>query len=286
MKSKPNNKLSIDILSDLHIDFYFSLFNKTIKEEKLKSIFDPIFLPNGKKEASDVLVIAGDIGHYNSQNIQMLKIFKKLYYKYIVCVLGNHDYYLLNKEDRIIYDKDSFNRANEMKELINSEENIFCLDGDVVEIEGIKFGGAMGWYSNAYLKAYYPRSADNTYSINNMWRNCSNDARFIKGIENYNDLYKIEYQKLQNIHDKCDIMISHINPSFQHQHINSAYTNQQSNSFFTFNGHRLFSKNIKYWIFGHTHDAIEYDLYDIKCICNPMGYPNENNCIKIKTIEI
>ena len=118
MQTTSNNKLSIDILSDLHIDFYLNPIVKIVEEDILKSMFDPIFLPNGKKEVSDVLVIAGDIGHYNFQNIQMLKIFKKLYYKYIVCVLGNHDYYLLDKEDRIMYDKDSFNRANEMKELI------------------------------------------------------------------------------------------------------------------------------------------------------------------------
>ena len=110
MQTKLDNKLTVDILSDLHIDFYLSPIVKIVKEDILKSIFDPIFLSNGKKEASDVLVIAGDIGHCNFQNIQMLKIFKKLYYKYIVCVLGNHDYYLLDKEDRIMYDKDSYNR--------------------------------------------------------------------------------------------------------------------------------------------------------------------------------
>ena len=46
---------------------------------------------------------------------------------------------------------------------------------------------------------------------------------------------------------------------------------------------------MKYWIFGHAHDVIEYNLHNVKCICNPMGYPLESeygDWVWIKSIEI
>jgi predicted MPP superfamily phosphohydrolase len=101
----------IDILSDLHLDFYFPQ-EMEANVDAVKSIFDPIFFDNKKRETGDLLIIAGDIGHYNHQNLQILKIFQAEYYKHIVCVLGNHDYYLINRIAEEDYDMDSFSRVN------------------------------------------------------------------------------------------------------------------------------------------------------------------------------
>ena len=139
----------IDILSDTHFDTYFTQAQSS-NIEAIKSIFDPIFFDNRKRETGDVLIIAGDIGHYNSQNMKILKIFQKEYYQHIVCVLGNHDYYLNNRIEQDDYDLNSFNRVNEIRELINAQENMYCLNGDVIEIDGIRFGGCYSSYSNAY----------------------------------------------------------------------------------------------------------------------------------------
>ena len=46
---------------------------------------------------------------------------------------------------------------------------------------------------------------------------------------------------------------------------------------------------MKYWVFGHTHDAIEYEMEDVKFLCNPLGYPTESDYgdnIKVKSFEI
>jgi DNA repair exonuclease SbcCD nuclease subunit len=281
--------MTIDILSDLHLDFYFDI-RKPLSKYAVYSIFDPIFSNNQKRQCGDVLIIAGDIGHYNKQNIEVLKLFKEKYYSHIICVLGNHDYYLIDNSQRELYTYNSYNRTNEMKKLINQEDGIYCLDGNIVEIDGVKFGGAMGWYSNAYLKAYYPLLAVNQQSINNMWKNCSNDSKFIYGIENYDDLYLSEYPKLEAVNKECDVMISHINPGFKDAHISQAYIGQQSNTFFTFNGYNLmYEGNMKYWIFGHTHDELEYEVDGVKCVCTPLGYPSESHYgdwTWIKSIEI
>ncbi len=281
--------MKVDILSDPHIDIYFNP-KMSLKKDTVKSIFDSIILSNGTREVGEVLIIAGDIGHYNTQNIELLKIFKSEYYKYIICVLGNHDYYLIDEKIKEQYSSNSFNRADELKKLINDEENIYCLDGDVVQIDGIKFGGAMGWYNNAYNDEYFHQSSKE--SINDIWKNSSNDSKLIysKDIKYFEDIYKIEKPKLEAIYQKCDVMITHINPSYKHQHINSAYHNTKENAFFTFNGDQLLKDgSMKYWVFGHNHDEIEYDLHGVKCICNPMGYPNESqygDWVWMKSFEI
>jgi metallophosphoesterase superfamily enzyme len=264
----------IDILSDLHFDYYFKPIN--ISKVDVKKVYDD-FLLTGCSEVGDLLVVAGDLGHSNSQNIIMLRHLQRIYgYKAIVCVLGNHDYYVIGNVAKDNYE-DSFARARELRDLINAENGMYCLDGDVIEIDGVRFGGAMGWYNDAYLKYKYPHSDFSLKSNNNMWLNCMLDADHIVGIKNFDDLYYIEKPKLQAVYKECDVMITHINPSFKDEHVSAQFYGQESNTFFTVDGHEyLRDGTMKYWIFGHTHDSIEYEYDDVKCICNPLGSPTES----------
>ena len=191
--------MKIDILSDLHFDNYF--YCKYTKDDVIKFYSQIIDFNN----CGDVLVIAGDLGHNNHQNIKILKILKE-FYKNIVCVLGNHDY-------------------------INILE-----------------------------------------------------------IENFDDFYEMEKPKIEKVYKDCDVMITHINPSVKDENMNSKYKNNLSNTFFCFDGEEyLKNGSMKYWIFGHNHDVIEYKEHNVTCICNPVGYHNESGngkWIKIKQIEV
>jgi len=279
--------MKIDILSDLHIDFYFNHKEK-IEDEQIKKLYDPI-IKKDNREIGDVLIIPGDIGHYNHQNIKILKYFKEHYYIYIICILGNHDYYLVGKDSKLQF-KDSFARAEDMRLKINTEENLYCLDGNVIEIEGIKFGGCDSWYNDGYLKRKFPNGDFPVKSTNQMWHNCMNDYNFIFGIENFNDIFEIEKPKIEAVYKNCDVMITHINPSCKDENISGRYQNNQTNTFFTFEG-EVYLKNgsMKYWIFGHTHEELEYEEHNVKCICSPFGYPNESGFgvwVNIRQIEV
>jgi DNA repair exonuclease SbcCD nuclease subunit len=278
--------MKIDILSDLHLDFYFKPHLTT--QENVVSFFEPIFTQNNTRKIGDVLIIAGDIGHYNSQNIEVLKIVQKKFYKYIICVLGNHDYYLVNSDAKYSFKNNSFNRIDNMKHLIKKEKNIFCLDADIIEIEGIKLGGCNSWYDDSYVKKYF-KQFDVNY-VNLLWKQYINDSRLIYGINNFDTIYKIEMEKLEKIYQNCDVMITHVNPSCSEEHINEKYHNNPTNTFFTFDGSKYYNNGtMKYWIFGHTHDSIEYEIGDVKFLCNPLGYPHESNFgnnAKIMSFEI
>jgi len=278
--------MRVDILSDLHLDFYFKAHLNS--SENIISLFGQIFTDNSTRELGDVLIIAGDIGHYNEQNIEVLKIFQKEFYKHIICVLGNHDYYLLNSEVKCTFKDDSFKRVEDMRELINQEKNMYCLDGEIIEIDGIRFGGVGSWYDGSYVEKYYT-NLDNNH-INLLWNGSINDSRLIKGINRFDDISKLEIQKLEKIYQDCDVMITHVNPSIDEDHINEKYRSSPINTFFTFDGSKFYKNgSMKYWVFGHTHDAIEYEMEFVKFLCNPLGYPNESQYgdrIKMKSIEI
>ena len=276
----------IDILSDLHLDFYFEPHLTTA--ENVTSFFELVFTDNNTREVGDVLIIAGDIGHYNEHNIEVLKIIQKEFYTHIICVLGNHDYYLVDSESKYAFENDSFKRVADMRKLINQEENMYCLDSEVIEIEGIRFGGVDSWYDEGYVKRYYPQFDSN--HINVLWNGSINDSRLIKGISRFDDITKLEMLKLENIYKNCDIMITHVNPSIDEEHINEKYHNSPINTFFTFDGCKFYKDgSMKYWVFGHTHDEIEYEIEDVKFLCNPLGYPNESQYgdnTKMKSFEI
>ena len=275
--------MKIDYLSDLHLDFYF---NPTIaiSTKNVKLFFDDIF----GTSSSNILIIAGDIGHYNLQNIEVLKILHKEYYKNIICVLGNHDYYLLNSDSKKEYKNNSYNRVEQMRTLINKEDGLHCLNGDIIEIDGVKFAGCDSWYSDAYMKYYYPKR--NEKFILKLWKHSLNDYQNTQNIENFLDLYNDEMRKLEKIYKKCDVMITHINPSYLEEHIVKRYHGSDINTFFTFDGHKyLKNGTMKYWVFGHTHDVVKYDFEGVQCVCNPFGYPSESNYgeyIEVESIEV
>lgn len=270
--------MKIDILSDFHLDFH--LLQARLSKQKVKSLFETVITDNGTKQIGDILVVAGDIGHNNKQNIHVLKILKEEYYKHIICVLGNHDYYLLEKKDEINYDMSSLKRANEMKELINAEDNMYCLDGDTIEIDGIKFGGAMSWYDGMYMA---PVGYDYKDPVR-IWKRTMNDSKYIKGYDDFYDLLIQEKPKVEKILD-VDVVITHVCPITEDFAFQKEGRHEQSNMFYAFSGEKyLESTRAKFWIFGHSHGQHSFEIHNTKCIVNTLGYKQDD--AKYMSIEI
>ncbi len=285
--------MTIDILSDLHFNNYFY---QRITENEIIELYSDIFSKNNRT-IGDVLVIAGDLGHDNKQNIIALKLIKKLFgYKYIICVLGNHDYYLSNNGDRKKYFTKSTFRASRMRDIINNEKDMHCLDGDIIEIEGIKFGGVDSWYDGEYIKEHFGERAPNPdYTKDNLW---INKYWFDTMISDRKNLFEFDWteqsikekNKIEKIYQNIDVMITHVNPSIEKQHTKEEYRNLEMSGFFSFDGKKyLLNGNMKFWIYGHTHTPCEFIINGVTCICNPMGYVKESGFgefIDIKQIEI
>jgi predicted phosphodiesterase len=74
--------MRINILSDLHLDFWFNP-GKMIKDKRIYNLFQNWLDPDPEVEA---LIVAGDITHYNSQ-IYIVERIAELYNykKYFLC---------------------------------------------------------------------------------------------------------------------------------------------------------------------------------------------------------
>ena len=283
----------VDILSDLHVDAYFK---GGITRDEVKNLYSHIFTDMGTRRVGDVLVVAGDIGHCNGQNVVVLKFIREVFgYSDIICVLGNHDYFLLDASTRRKYGNKSMHRVEGLRNIINGHEGLHCLDGNIVEIKGVRFGGCDGWYDGEYIKKHFPEKCPawdvfrDSYYINELWKHTMPDADYIFGIK-WQKHARSEKEKIEKIYKDVDVMITHINPSIEKEHTSIHYREAESTGFFTFDGSKyLKNGSMKHWVYGHTHEATEHFIDDVHCICNPMGYPSESRWGKrtfIASVEI
>jgi len=293
----------IDILSDTHFNAWSKKLCPTSKE--VKTLWDR-FEPKG-----EVLIIAGDIGEIPLQNVNFLKTLKELYYKEIICVLGNHDLHCLYNRTLYLYDENHeliqikgwneyHDKIQESKALYK-EAGIHLLDGDTIAIDGIVIGGSMGWYDGAYTKTHRIDLGKHHFfryreyeDIQELWKASMPDDD-IKPLGRFDGLFKEEYTKLDAIVEKCDIMITHINPSLHPHHQNQVWSHSPTCGFYSFNGAALMERfKGSHWIFGHSHYSDRYTIQrervqgSFELMANAMGYPSENprDVPKIMSVEV
>ncbi len=268
--------MTIDHFTDPHIDFY-ARYNTQKINALVKRLLNTKTTPD-----FDVLVIAGDIGHYNDDNVYFLSILAK-HYKKVFVTWGNHDLYLLGNYKEL-YNYNSFNRLKELKEKLKSIPNLTFLDGELVEYQGITFWGSGLWYEVASLS---------------HWADYMNDARYIfDRKEKYTftlpydwypteyrfdpyRLYEREFEKIEKL-DYADVIISHIPP------INFKVSGDMGDNYYFVPYGEMIIERVKpkLWIFGHTHIKRDLKFGKTRLICNPLGYPDENREFRIESVEV
>jgi len=252
-------------IGDIHAEFY-----KDQKKFILKDLYD--ILPD-----ADICVIAGDItvmglnqfiaySHVIPyKHLDIFKIFLKKYSD-VVFVLGNHDYYNAKSTD-VVHDT--------MKK-VKFYENLHWLNNSYEIINGINFYGGTLWFDKNYSQPL-------KYNLN--------DFHVINPKSKFPDFVNKMHKKfVNNLFDnlvldnvKYDIVVSHYAPSFNS--ISPDYKKKcvyDLSSFFYSEDaeiilQKLYHENMqpKYWIHGHTHNSIAYELYETKIVCNSYGYPQE-----------
>jgi len=244
--------MKIQYISDIHLEF-------------LKNI------PKIEK-IGDVLVLAGDIGYpfsniYKDFLIDMNNKFNKIF-----LITGNHEFYNLKNQRNKTSEEISDHIINIIE--TNNLDHITYLDDSYEEYEGVRFCGTTLW-SKIDNSNYLINDFTSIKDINIKLRNelFINSCIFIDEMINESKL--------------PIIMITHHLPSFKLIHsdfLTDKYKNY--NQCFASNCDQYFKDPIKIWIFGHTHKECEAEINNIKFLCNPVGYPDENNNQKTKIIEI
>jgi len=235
----------IRILSDLHLEAHPS--------------YVPTVMKNEKKQT---LVLAGDIAPY----VTLDDYFRDSFFaplserfKHIIFVPGNHEYYHgdINKGDEKI------------TSYLSEWKNFHFLNGDVIELDGIKFVGCTLWtdIDNANPLAILDGAkmmAD--YSA----IHCGNHL-LTPGETIYINKTHAKFLH-ENVDENC-VVITHHPPSYQSIH--EKFKGSPLNPFF-YNDldNFILDRQPKLWIHGHTHCSMDYSIENTIVLCNPKGYFN------------
>lgn len=268
--------MKIHITSDVHLDFWIDAKHPQAKQIRLISELINNCLP---EESADVLLIAGDIGHYNWQNELLFKELRK-HYKHVLWVFGNHDLYMVSKSVTKNFKGNSWARLADMIERSNKIDGVHYLEGNTVEIDGIKFGGHGMWYDGTYSLTHFQM---NHIAQKKYWQDFMNDSNLINvpdtptGLIDWHTLSKEAIEAVRGIVKECDVFMSHVGPDCSR--VPSRWHNAGT-GFYYFDGEELLCEmNEKQaWVYGHTHDpAFFTNVYGCTMICNPLGYPFYTN---------
>ncbi len=284
--------MKINYISDLHIDFFVKSTNPQDDKFSLRiAEFIDNILPVDRSTIGDVLILAGDHSHYNLQTQELMKQLKEIY-KDVVIVTGNHDLYLISDSQRKKYEWESIQRTQEL-EVMCKELGVHYLDGNVITIDGIRFGGCAGWYD-------LPTGKDIEH-----WKYALNDSNLIYGgypiqmaysygaraKPNWDTqaYYLEQLQKLKDVaKEGCEVMITHIAQVIPpNEVIPARFRNDHGNIFYYVDNFDIVKEsNCRYYLYGHTHDPQEFNRDGIGMLCNPQGYPSESRGKRIKSFEV
>jgi len=172
---KPEKSFTVAFISDLHIDSFIKPDSNGEKLQSESELFIHLIM---EIKPADILILAGDIGHYMRQNALLLQILaEERIYKKIFVVAGNHDQYLVSNAQLYEY-QTSNKKVEHLKKVCESIETVEFLDGNVVEIDGIKIGGIAGGCDFSYG---YKQFGLTKLQMLLKWRDSLNDANYIKG---------------------------------------------------------------------------------------------------------
>ncbi len=251
--------MKIGYISDIHIDFYVKL----TKEKMLKK-----FVASLNPQFYDVLIVAGDIGHYNHQNIALLRYFQE-YTKHLIVTLGNHDLYLISDRMKKRYHRNSLQKVEELKRFCR-EEGIIYLDMEVVEIDGVHFGGGCLWYKV---------DEDNK----EFWQEYMRDAKYI--YLHHQEFYEQALAKFLHM-PRCDIFISHIPQTKASEYLKPPFDEKYLPFYEQDNLALLHQKGVRYHIYGHNHTQGEFIKEGIHFLTCSIGYPDERLPKKIGSVTL
>lgn len=197
---------------------------------------------------ANAIILAGDICSHN-RLVFILSIFSSMY-EHVIYVNGNHDLYGTHIDSLRL-------------KKTQLPENVHWLDNSAVLINNQRFIGCTLWFSYDPLNQLYEHGMNDFYSILNF-------REYV-----YEENKKSIKYLTENIQEN-DIVVTHHLPS--KKSIHPKYIGSPLNRFFVCEMDDVIEKTKpSYVIHGHSHCRSNYKIGPARIICNPHGYPNEND---------
>lgn len=274
------------LISDLHVDMYFDYAVKPTRLKSTDPSADVVYdtLDYMWKEYNipvvDAIVIAGDIAN-DFLTFERTVDWLARKYKKVYIVLGNHDIVVhgatcSKSNDRFSYSEE---KIIAMTNSCNRYENVKLLETDIL-LDGI--GGCMGMCDFKCDVSYY--NLDPKIMWSRKWFDGQHWNYFGNDPDNLWNHYEQVLDKL--VERQPRLLVTHFAP--YELGIPRHYLNDQWNFAFYFKAEQFLEKldHDTYWLCGHTHDrrTMIYENANgcnIHIVCNPLGYPQDSNDIKL-----
>jgi Icc-related predicted phosphoesterase len=221
----------------------------------------------------DVIVVAGDL-HSKARGALFLNELSDISGAKVVFVPGNHDYWGVTL------------RSNEPFKFRDGEPNanVFILDKDSIEIDGVMFIGATLWTSfrdDDFIVKYTAKSFMNDYLkikqeyLGNRYGKLQPDTILQENAKHSDYIFKM----IELFHnEKPVVVVSHHAPSYSSQDLR--YTGDMlTHCYCNDYDAKLIDRKIT-WIHGHIHCILDYQIGDTRVLCNPRGYKEHAACLR------
>jgi predicted phosphodiesterase len=272
------------LLSDLHTEF--SKITKLSQICKLQTKHNIStnevlpYVPNMAENKNITLLLAGDIGQYNTTNYLSFIRDCAECYKGVILVTGNHEYYNSFPQHDMKYTIPFIDNA--IQHNLLDLPNVHFLQKSCVDVHGVKIVGCTLWSHIPHNHKTFVEQSMNDYE----YIESDNGALTVYDTDNiHKDHAKWLYEVLHDDKDTPTIVLTHHMPSLSLIH--QKYAKYRTlNSAFASDMEHLFLNNVKIWCYGHTHTPLIKLIDNTLCITNPLGYEEENSEYQIVEFDL
>lgn len=268
--------------SDLHLDFDIGAYNGS-RVKQVSQAMDMLWMPSPMDGDLDTtFIIAGDIwteGRFANRKWEgtndtwIARIARQ--FKYVVLVLGNHDYWGSNVE----FEAYSVMQSLEAQGLTN----VHLLEQSTVVLDQVKFVGGTLWTDYNRNDPLVMHDALNRMMDYKYIRWGSHYRKFLPR-DAYDIFRKTKRFIFQNAQpddaNQKVVVVTHMAPSFRS--VSEKYHNAYSvaDNYYYYSDIeeqiRTEGRDIRYWFHGHMHHAAEYMIGTTKVVLNARGYLTED----------
>ena len=252
----PARNLRIQVASDLHVEFYGT------PDRIPKDIIVP---------RAPVLALVGDIGLAFTENLRSFLHFQADRFDMVLFLAGNHEFYNHGRSTYTVSQQIEW-----MKSVCNERDNIYFLEKDALDIEGVRVLGTTLWSHiptasislaetsmNDYQLCYNSGKGDDlekmTAIFTNQWHQES-----VQWLEE-----EIRQAKSRN---QPVLVLTHHTPALKGTS-HPRYNNNKLNSCFSTDLTHLMQSPVVAWVCGHTHYNFDTRHGTTRLVSNQRGYP-------------
>ncbi len=239
----------IRYMSDLHLEF---------------TNYQPVTIPS---VGEDLVILAGDIGVGTEGVEWALKAFGD---RQVIYVFGNHEFY----GNRL---PDLFNQSKELAR----GTNVKILENEAFVFRGIRFLGCTLWtdfklFGDAKQRICMQTADDCMNDFNCIWMGPPWGLRRLspKDVLTQHELSRNWLDgEIRSSHEPC-VVITHHGPSYSV--CAAEYQNDLLTAAFLSKADDLLRPPVKAWIFGHTHQVLNFEINGVPVMSNQRGYPGHD----------